>query len=99
MKTVMMSSMSVKPRHARTSLMALRHAPPPIGGGACLSAMRDVRAWRGFTLIELIITVFIVSILVGVAVPLARNSIKRQKEVALRERSEERRVGKEGRSR
>jgi len=47
--------------------------------------MRDVRAWRGFTLIELIITVFIVSILVGVAVPLARNSIKRQKEVALRE--------------
>jgi general secretion pathway protein G len=44
-----------------------------------------VRAWRGFTLIELIITVFIVSILVGVAVPLARNSIHRQKEVALRE--------------
>jgi general secretion pathway protein G len=47
--------------------------------------MKNVRAWRGFTLIELIITVFIVSILVGMAVPLARNSIKRQKEVALRE--------------
>jgi len=46
--------------------------------------MKNVRA-RGFTLIELIITVFIVSILVGVAVPLARNSIQRQKEVELRE--------------
>jgi general secretion pathway protein G len=38
----------------------------------------------GFTLIELLITVTVISILVGVAVPLARNSIKRQKEVELR---------------
>jgi general secretion pathway protein G len=40
---------------------------------------------RGFTLIELLVTVLIISILVGVAVPLARNSIKREKEVELRE--------------
>src|SRR5438105_8792769 len=39
----------------------------------------------GFTLIELIVTVFIISIHVGVAVQLARNSIKRDKEVELRE--------------
>ena len=39
---------------------------------------------RGFTLIELIVTVFIISILVGLALPLAKNSIKREKEFELR---------------
>ena len=44
--------------------------------------MKDCR--KGFTLIELIVTVTIVSILVGLALPLAKNSIKREKEVELR---------------
>jgi general secretion pathway protein G len=38
---------------------------------------------HGFTLIELLVTVLIISILVGIGVPLARNSIKREKEFAL----------------
>jgi len=38
---------------------------------------------HGFTLIELIATVAIIAILVGLAVPLARNSIKREKEFEL----------------
>ena len=39
---------------------------------------------RGFTLIELIVSIFIISILVGLAIPLAKNSIKREKEFELR---------------
>lgn len=42
------------------------------------------RAQRGFTLIELIITLAILSVLVGMAVPLLRHSIKRQREEELR---------------
>jgi general secretion pathway protein G len=40
--------------------------------------------YRGFTLLELMMSVMIISILVGLAVPLARNSIKREKEIELR---------------
>lgn len=41
-------------------------------------------AVRGFTLVELILTITILAIIVGMAMPLARNSIKRDREQDLR---------------
>jgi len=41
------------------------------------------RSKRGFTLVELIVTTTILAILIGTAIPLARNTIVRQREVAL----------------
>ena len=38
---------------------------------------------RGFTLVELIVTCALITILVGMALPLAKNSIKREKEAQL----------------
>jgi len=40
---------------------------------------------RGFSLVELIVTVALISILVGMALPLARNTIQREKEKQLRQ--------------
>ncbi len=45
--------------------------------------MKNART-SGFTLIELLITVTIIGILTGMAVPLAKNSIQREREFALR---------------
>ena len=54
--------------------------------------MRSVSSRLGFSLVELIITVTIVAILAGLALPLARNSILRQREVELRRGLREMRV-------
>jgi general secretion pathway protein G len=40
---------------------------------------------RGFTLIELLATVAILSVLIGISLPLLRNSVRREKEVQLRQ--------------
>src|SRR5688572_15840861 len=50
------------------------------------------RGKSGFSLIELIVTVMIISILVGLALPMARNTIKRQREVELHQALREMRV-------
>jgi general secretion pathway protein G len=54
--------------------------------------MGSIYSQRGFSLIELIITVTIVAILAGLALPLARNSIVRQREVELQRALREMRV-------
>src|SRR6476660_4410187 len=54
--------------------------------GAAIKKIMSRQAFRerGFTLIELIVTVTVIAVLVGMAIPLARNTIKRQREEDLR---------------
>jgi general secretion pathway protein G len=49
------------------------------------SKVVDARRQRGFTLLELIVATGILMILVGMAVPLAKNTAKREREHELRE--------------
>ena len=42
------------------------------------------RAWRGFTLAEMVMVCALLVILAGVALPVARNSVRRGKEIELR---------------
>ena len=68
----------------------------PSGNWAVARRSARVRAARGFTLLELIITLAILSILVGMAVPVMRNNIKRQREMELRHNLREIRMALDG---
>ena len=69
---------------------------PPSGNLAVVRRFARVRPARGFTLLELIITLAILSILVGMAVPVMRNNIKRQREMELRHNLREIRMALDG---
>lgn len=52
---------------------------------AVVSDKLDRRGSRGFTLLELIITLSVLAVLVMGTIPLAQNAVKREKEIRLRE--------------
>lgn len=49
------------------------------------SVVRSLRSAAGFTLFELVVTLAVLGVLIMGTIPLAQNSVKRQKEVRLRE--------------
>jgi general secretion pathway protein G len=57
-----------------------------------IGTRRQGRTLTGFSLIELIITITVIAIIAGLAVPLARNAIRRQQEIELRRALREMRV-------
>ena len=67
-------------------MTALRHSVERYPGNrfSTLSAPSGLRADAGVTLVELIITVAIISILASAAIPIARFQVKREKERTLR---------------
>ena len=63
-----------------------------VSAAGASSRGRRKHAVAGFSLLELIVTVTIIALMAGVAIPLARNAIVRQKEVELRRALREMRV-------
>lgn len=66
-----------------------RRLPPPVFPSSTLpgraSARRPASSARGWTLIELVITITVLTVLTLGVIPLVRNSVRRQKEQHLRE--------------
>lgn len=59
--------------------------PPAVGGTDCVQLRVKVMRQRGFSLIELMITITVLTILTLGVLPLVKVSVKRQKEQQLRE--------------